>query len=103
MAIYLVALIMFLVVLLFIYIATKFKKYKAKMQRVFIGIKKGAFYNNTIRSITISYLETAIQMHTKIKILPASFAIGELAPVLGILMYLLSYPIICFNWLANNR
>ena len=42
-------------------------------------------------------------LESKIKILPASFAILELGPVLGILMYLLSYPIICFNWLANNR
>ena len=60
MSMYIMVIASFIVFLAVVYILMKFKKYKNKMLRILDGIKKKTFWNNTIRSITISYLETAI-------------------------------------------
>ena len=70
MATYIMAVACFIIFIVVIYVLMKFGKLKNKMMRIIDGIKKKTFWNNTIRSITISYLETAIQLQTKIKLLP---------------------------------
>ena len=67
---YIMAIACFIIFILVIYVLMKFRKLKNKMMKILDGIKKKTFWNNTIRSITISYLETAIQLQTKIKLLP---------------------------------
>lgn len=66
MIMYVMALVAFLVFVGILYVLLKVKGLKSKIQRVIDGIKKKTFWNNTIRSVTISYLETAIQLRNKI-------------------------------------
>ena len=66
-------------------------------------VKEKAFWNNTIRSITISYLETAIQVNQKILLLPAKPSSLLLGPIYGIIAILVAYPSSCVYWLATNR
>ena len=66
MAVYIMAIIAFFSVIVVLFLLVRLKKYKAKMKEIIIGIKEKTFWNNTIRSITISYIETAIQFKQKI-------------------------------------
>lgn len=103
MIMYLMALGGFLVFVAVLYVLLKVKGLKSKIQRVIEGIKKKTFWNNTIRSITISYLETAIQLRNKMQLLPAVVELGQLGPLYGIGAFLIGYPAVCFHWLVKNR
>ena len=60
MSMYIAAILMFFTVIAFLFLLMRFRKLRNTIDRILIGIKKKTFWNNTIRSITISYLETGI-------------------------------------------
>jgi len=61
MAIYLIALLVFLLFVITIIVLTKLQKFKKKAKKMLRRIIVKIFWNNTIRSITISYLDSLIQ------------------------------------------
>ena len=63
MAVYISILLVFVVVLLILKVLKHFKQLKSKIEPLFKKILKATVWNNTIRSVTISYLETAISFH----------------------------------------
>ena len=60
MAVYIFALLVFLVVIIGILLLKNFEKLKPKLTKIIEGVKEKTFWNNTIRSVTITYIETAI-------------------------------------------
>ena len=72
------------------------------MKMLLDKIKQRMFWNASIRSITISYLETAIQFKQKLQ-LPAYPSFGLVAMLVTFFTFLVGYPINCFNWLFKNQ
>ena len=56
MIIFIVALVLFLLFVAALCVAIRIKKIRRKAQRIAHKVKEKTFWNNTIRSITISYL-----------------------------------------------
>ena len=94
MAIYIFAGAFFLLAILIILILKNLEKFKAKLTKILSDVKRKTFWNNTIRSITISYLETAISLNVMHQSLRSG---GETSvpTYAGMYLYLLIYPIIC--------
>jgi len=62
MAVYILVIGLFLLFILILVIVMFFEKLKPKVVKILQGIKEKTFWNNTIRSVTITYLETMIQL-----------------------------------------
>ena len=62
MAVYIGMFILFLLGMIVLFIMKNFAKLRAKIDPIIRNIIKKTFWNNTVRSITITYLETAISM-----------------------------------------
>jgi hypothetical protein len=59
MAVYIFILCAFLIFLMTIYLLSYVKPIRQKMQKIIRSTLEKTFWNNTIRSITLSYIETA--------------------------------------------
>lgn len=103
MFMYIAALVVFFVILVVLILLTQIKKYKTKIIQILEGVKKKTFWNNTVRSVTISYIETAIQFRQKILALkPGPEFAGGLGGVVGLTIFLLSYPGAIFTFLYRH-
>lgn len=103
MAVYIMAIVAFFSFLIVLFLLVRLKKYKPKIKEILIGIKEKTFWNNTIRSITISYIETAIQFKQKIQLLSLSSKMSDFGPIVGLGGFLISYPSICAYYTWKNR
>ena len=67
--------VLFLFAIVLILLLSKMKSFKREAKEILSKIIKQTFFNNIIRSITLSYIETAIQMKVLIETNPESPAI----------------------------
>jgi hypothetical protein len=87
-----------------LYALKRNKNLRAKIEPKIKKILKDTFWNNTVRSITISYLQTAVVFSIKIQALRFKNAeFSEYLSALPMLAYLIAYPIICTISLIKNR
>lgn len=66
---YVIAMVFFCIFMFALFLLYRIKKLRAKILEKIEGIKQKTFWNNTVRSITITYLETAIQLSVQIQLL----------------------------------
>jgi len=59
MALYIVLVGVFVLAMSVLYALTYVQSIKVKIQKIIQGVMDKTFWNNTIRSVSISYLETA--------------------------------------------
>ena len=57
---YIVAFVFFIILVLLLKILVKSRFFKVKVKKFLINLKKNTFFKNTIRSVTLSYLDTCI-------------------------------------------
>ena len=104
MAIYIFALSAFLSALGVLYCLLTVKKLQVKVRAILEGVRKKTFWNNTIRSLTISYLETAIQMSLQVQLLASQpFDISKAAAPVGMFCFLVAYPCISIRHMLKHR
>mmetsp|Transcript_33595 Transcript_33595/g.51701 ORF Transcript_33595/g.51701 Transcript_33595/m.51701 type:complete len:315 (-) Transcript_33595:474-1418(-) len=102
MAIYIAALVFFVLAMGLFFVLKHIQKIKKKVETIIKGILKKTFWCNTIRSITISYLETAISLLVSYQAIPVK-NLTTLTPVLPLFAYIIAYPTICLVALIINR
>ena len=99
MAVYIGVLLVFIVALLAFVILRNISKLKKKVEPILQGIIKKTFWNNIIRSVSISYLETAISLLVAVLTLEEADNLISLSPLM---LYLVAYPTICTVVLLIN-
>ena len=57
---YVVALVLFILTVIGLKVLSQSKRFKMQIKKIFINLKKNTFFKNTIRSITLSYIDTCI-------------------------------------------
>ena len=74
---------------------------RRKVVTILVNVKKATFFNNTIRSITLAYLETCIQFKIQIDLVRK----GATSPAVAAAMviYLVGYVIVCAYVVMRNR
>ena len=95
MALYLMLLAAFLGLLAFIFALTYVPALKLKIQGILRKILESTFWNNTIRSISLSYLETGKVFWVQARLYKAA---GDSFPVLKcypLVIFMVGYPVIC--------
>ena len=95
MALYIVLVGVFVLAMSVLYALTYVQSIKVKIQKIIQGVMDKTFWNNTIRSVSISYLETAKTFYVQARInigLNLSFPILRCFPIMA---FLLGYPLIC--------
>lgn len=103
MFIYVAAFGVFFIVLIVLVLLTQIKKWRSKIEAIVEGVKKKTFWNNAVRSVTISYIETAIQLKNKLGALkPGPDFAGGLGAVVGLSCYCVGYPAVVFGFLWKH-
>lgn len=104
LAVYVMALLGFGLFMGILYALKKSEKLREKIEPKIKKILKQTFWNNTVRSITISYLQTAVVFSVKVQALRFKGAkFTEYLSAMPMLVYLVVYPGICLIALIKNR
>ena len=103
MAMYIMLLGAFILLGVFLYALKFVPPVRAKVETIIRNTLKSTFWNNTIRSISISYIETAKTFYVQSRLLKAE---GDPLYVLKsypLLIFLVGYPLVCTIALMRNR
>ena len=105
MAVYVAAFLLFVLVLVLLYVIAKFKKFKTKLKAKLKDIQSKTFWNNTIQSLSLSYLETCIVLVVKIKYIKLLkvVPISEYITIVIMFLFLLGNPILCMYQMFKYR
>lgn len=98
---YVIALLLFSVFMFVLFLLYRIQKLRAKIMEKIEGIKKKTFWNNTVRSVSITYLETAIQMSVQIQLLK-SFDPQKVGTIVATGAFLVAYPSLCLYYLMKH-
>lgn len=63
LGVYILGVSFFIIVIVVLVLLLRVQRIRDKVKGIIEKIKKKTFWNNTIRSVTISYLETALSLH----------------------------------------
>ena len=76
---------------------------RAKVEGIIRKTLESTFWNNTIRSISISYIETAKTFYVQARLLKAAGNKHYVLECYPLLIFLVGYPIVCIYAVLKNR
>jgi hypothetical protein len=103
MALYIMVLGAFVGFVVFLYALRFIPPIRAKVEGIIRKTLEGTFWNNTIRSISISYLETGKTLWIQARLNKAA---GDRFPILKcypVLIFMIAYPLICIWAVMKHR
>ena len=103
MALYMMVLAAFMAFMLFLFLLKFVPPFKAKIEGIIKKTINNTFWNNTIRSISISYLETCKTFYVQSRMLKMAGHKHYVLECWPLLIFLVGYPIVCAWALIKNR